>query len=216
MLNPYTKISASIFFLIFLAACTSTPQVKSDAFPWDLSPELPMTSRLVICVRDLRPKVETEKEPSTEYLYTGSVSTVENHAEYLAKDLGDVIIRSGGSYTYTVSSKIDFDADVFILFRMKHWYGKVKRPDLNPDSNLIVADGEFGGEILIYRKGVLLAQEDIHCDATPTAIDLFTPLASQRENTPQLILKGLGLTANDAMNCGIHKMMDCLESVWDK
>ncbi|WFB37582.1 hypothetical protein P3T73_07390 [Kiritimatiellota bacterium B12222] len=216
MLNPYTKISVSIFFSIFLAACTSTPHPRSDELPWALSPELPINSRLAICVRDLRPKVETEKEPTTEYLYTGSVSPVENHAEYLAKDFGDVIIRSGGAYAYTVSSKIDFDADVFILFKMKHWFGKMKRLDLDPGSNLTIADGEFGGEILIYRKGVLIAQEEIHCDATPIAIDLFTPLASQRENTPQLILKGLGLTANDAMNCGIHKMMDCLESIWDK
>jgi hypothetical protein len=206
-----TKLAiATVCTGLLLAGCAAPIQKEAAQTTWHLQPPLSPGMVMQICVQDCRPVVERESTPSTDYVYTGSLFSVDDSAKTIATDLGNMVTRHGGGrevqFLITEPSK-----GLAITFKLEHWYAKTPR---NQTTSPIVARGEFAGTLTLLRDGQILATKQILAAGNPCVIDIGTAFPGQKSDTAGLITAGMEKAANTSQQKGYALTMDFLEETW--
>lgn len=175
-----------------------------------LNPPLDAQISLLIAGQDERPTVETEREPSTEYLYSSYFFPVDGNAENVAKEIGDHVVKYGGALTYSVKNTLPADA-IGINFKLEHWYARTLRDPKQPP---IIVKGEFAGTLELQRNGHILFSRHIQEEGIPTVVDTYIVFESEKKQTPHLIEKAMENTANTAFSKGLAQIMIALQDNW--
>jgi hypothetical protein len=204
---------ASIILLssFFLCGCVITSHRSAMIEPViHLNPPLDPQIPVLIAGQDERPTVETEREPSTEYLYTSCFFPVGGNAKNVAKEIGDHIVKYGGSLTYSVKNTLPADA-LGINFKLEHWYARTLRDPKQPP---IIVKGEFAGTLELQRGGHIIFSRHIQEEGIPTVVDTYIVFESEKKQTPQLIEKAMENTANTAFSKGLAQIMIAIQENW--
>jgi hypothetical protein len=206
---------ASIILLssFFLCGCVITSHRSEMIEPViHFTPPLDAQTMLLIAAQDERPTVETEREPSTEYLYTSYFFPVDGNAENVSKQIGDSIVRFGGAQFYFAKNSLPTNA-VGINFKLEHWYARTLRDPKQPP---IIVKGEFAGMLELQRDGHIIFSRHIQEEGIPTVVDTYIVFESEKKQTPQLIEKAMEDTANTAFSKGLAQIMIALQDNWQQ
>jgi len=195
-----------VLVLLCVTGCASTLKsgTRHNSLP-SLSPKL--SSAVAVAVRDNRPLVEKEKDPSTEYLYSGALFSVDGNEKTVATDLSTLIMQYEGASKAYATPEIPTQGPA-VLFEMNHWYS---RAPLQTDKSVIVVTGEFAGVITLYRDGKIIATFTTSANGDSGVVDT---LAIGKKEISKLIWNAMLNTANSAQQNGYTKLHSQLLGHW--
>jgi len=201
----------SVLAILSLAGCASlkfqpSPQ-RTGLAP--LTPPLNPSVAMAVIVQDKRPLVETEKKPSTQFRYSGSLFAVEGNEKTVATDLSNLIVQCGGASKAYPARSVPPHGPA-LVFEMTHWYS---RAPLKPDKTLILVTGEFGGSLSLYRDGKAVVSIEISAKGVPGMIDT-TEFAWQDNENSKLIWNAMMNMANSAQQNGYSAVHRALLEHW--
>lgn len=196
-------------FGVMLCGCIASHNVRQALPSWKLQPGLNPGTVLQLYVEDGRPVVEREREPSTDYVYTGNFGSVDSNARDIAADFSDLIQRySGASTTRIVSNPPS--SGWAIVFKLEHWFARVER---NPKGAQVIIQGEFAGKMSLQRDGQILATRQFHTNGVPTVVDR-TKYYWEADKTPVMVKNGMANTANSSQQRAYYQMLDFWQESW--
>jgi hypothetical protein len=208
-MNTVSKIFFVFGILIIsVVGCASVAPARSTTIP-NLTPTLDKGITLKIYVEDRRPAVETEKQPSTEFLYSGTLFKIDHNAETIAGDLGNIAIKYEGTKSFSVVNSIP-PRGVGIVFKLDHWYS---RAPLKSTQAPAVVTGAFKGVLSMVRNGEVVLSKPIERE-TATYIDAFVFKAKEKLEEPRVLWEAMMRTANTAQQNGYMAMYEVLRENW--
>jgi len=204
------KIIAVPALVICVGGCATTGQYVADRRPAPLSPTLPPSVSVAVVAKDVRPKLETEKEPSGEYLYSGALFAVEGNEKTVATDISNIIMQYRGAQRAHPAAEIPKTGPA-VLFQIDHWYSRTLR---NPEKGPMFVTGQFTGVLVLYLDGEVAATENVAADGITTVIDTFIVFEREKKETPKLIWDGMLSTANSSQQNGYTALHAALLKNW--
>ena len=175
---------------------------------WQLRPPLNPNTVLQIYVEDARPSTETEKEPSTHYLYSGAVFSTEKNVETIAKALRGVTAKFGGAQNIQLVDRLPSNG-LAVIFTLEHWYSRTAR---RPQRAPIIVDGEFAGTVALQRDGRALATRRIEAKGDPSVLDTYIVFEREKRETQQLIVNAMEQTANSSEQKGYLELLNFFQA----
>ena len=195
-----------VLVLLCVTGCVVTPRSGTrHSSLASLAPKL--DSAVAVAVRDNRPLVEKEKNPSTGYLYSGALFAVEGNEKTVATDLCNLITQYEGARKAYVTPELPTQGPA-LLFEMNHWYS---RAPLKPDTSVIVVTGEFSGVITLYRDAKIIATFTTSAEGNSGIVD---SLAIGKKDSSNMIWNAMLNTANSALQNGYSKLHSQLLGHW--
>jgi len=177
---------------------------------WRLAPRFDAGTKLLIAVHDERPALETEKTPSTKYLYTGAVSPTEAHTVTVGHNIGILVVKNRGARQYAVTNAIPDDC-VGLDLTLAHWYSRLDREANTPSRSV---EAEFAGTLALRQDGRILAQCQVRAQDTSTVENVSFVWDSQQQQTSKPVLAVMEKTANGAFNDALIEILNALEKHW--
>lgn len=208
-MRTVTRI-ALLIGAIYLGGCATTGRYGSPRHLAPLGPTLPVDDVVAVVVSDKRPEVETEKAPSGEYLYSGSLFRTEGNVATVATDLATIIVQYGGACKASPARMIP-KAGPALHFEITHWYSRTLRA---PEKAPIVVTGEFAGVLTLYRDGNVVATQAIAVDGITSVVDMYIVREKEKEETPQLVWDAMLYTANSSQQYGYAALHAALLRDW--
>ena len=208
------KINVVIAVAVILSGCATPPQQQHEipSTTYRLNPPLDPGKALQVFVEDVRPRVEIEKEPTTDFLYSGSLFSVEGNAKTVAQAIVALVIKFGGT-TEACASATNPASGAVIVFRLEHWYSRMARKAEKPP---LVVNGQFSGNLILQRDGNEMANRHITANGTPSIVDTYISSEGEKRQTPGLIAKAMEQTANSAEQGGYREIIKYLQETWPR
>jgi hypothetical protein len=215
----------SFVVILFLTGCLKSPNIiNSTLSSLDLKPTiqkdekalgpcLPPNVPVKIYVEDKRPKVETEKVPTTDFVYSGALFNLENNRSDISEDLGQMAIKFGGAKIYQIVNEMPKQGPAIILI-LENWYSKI--PKIQENKSYITVYGVFAGEVMMKYDDAILASTNFKEEGLPTIVSTYIKKEKEKQETPTLIWNAMLAKANSAQQKAYLDVFDFLEQNWPK
>jgi hypothetical protein len=194
---------------LILVGCFAPASHEAPSSTWHLRPPLDPSATLHVYVVESRPAVELEKQPSSDYLYSGALFATEGNARTVAAALGGLSMKFGGATRFQITSQPP-SAGPAVVFALEHWYSRTL---LKPEKAPILVDGEFSGALTLQRDGRVLASRQVKAQAS-ALVDTYIVFEREKRETPRLLAKAMEQCANNAEQKGYAEVMNFFQQSW--
>lgn len=205
-------IAAALALLLGCVRTTPPPREVSAA-NYRLRPAFDPGATVQVFVEDDRPHLETEREPSTDFVYSGALFAAEGNAKTVADGISQIIVKFGGAPNARISG-IDPASGPAIVFKLEHWYSRYSRAPRKSDKSVVLVEGQFSGTVILKRDGKPVATRQITAVGTPSAVDMYVVFDREKRQTAGLFAKAMERTANSAEQNGYREIAKFLQEAW--